>query len=87
MYEDTFFVNSDAAAGYLAPLNSYVPNWSGWKEFSPAAQLAGVGVGGKNYGISMGTDTRGLYYNKPCWPRLAFPSPGTPDVGPGAGRG
>ena len=24
MYEDTFFVNSDVAAGYLAPLNSYV---------------------------------------------------------------
>ena len=26
MYEDTFLVNSDVAAGYLAPLNSYLSN-------------------------------------------------------------
>src|ERR1035438_4020212 len=29
MYEDTFLVNSDVAAGYLSPLDSYLATWSG----------------------------------------------------------
>jgi multiple sugar transport system substrate-binding protein len=64
LYEDTFLVNSDVAAGYLAPIDSYLAKWSGWKEFSPAAQAAAKGVDGHIYGVPMGTDTRGLWYNK-----------------------
>jgi len=64
MYEDTFLVNSDVAAGFLAPIDQYLANWSGWKEFSPAAQAAAKGIDGHIYGVSMGTDTRGLWYNK-----------------------
>ncbi len=86
MYEDTFLVNSDVAAGYLSPLNSYLASWSGWKEFSPAAQAAAKGASGKIYGVSMGTDTRGLYYNKAgiCQGRPAGPL-ASHDVGSGAG--
>jgi multiple sugar transport system substrate-binding protein len=75
MYEDTFLVNSDVAAGYLAPLNSYLSSWSGWKEFSPAAQAAARGANGKVYGVSMGTDTRGLYYNKQVFAKAGLPVP------------
>lgn len=64
LYEDTFLVNSDVAAGFLAPLDSYVSKWSGWKEFSSAAQAAAKSANGHIYGVSMGTDTRGIYYNK-----------------------
>ena len=64
LYEDTFLVNSDVAAGYLAPIDQYVSKWSGWSEFSSAAQAAAKGVDGHVYGVSMGTDTRGLWYNK-----------------------
>jgi multiple sugar transport system substrate-binding protein len=64
MYEDTFLVNSDVAAGYLAPIDQYLAKWPDWKEFSKAAQQAAKGADGKIYGVSMGTDTRGLYYNK-----------------------
>ncbi len=78
MYEDTFLVNSDVAAGYLAPLNSYLANWSGWKEFSPAAQAAARGANGKVYGVSMGTDTRGLYYNKQVFAKAGLPVPWQP---------
>ena len=78
MYEDTFLVNSDVAAGYLAPLNSYLTSWSGWKEFSPAAQLAGRRRRRKNYGVSMGTDTRGLYYNKHMLAKVGLPVPWHP---------
>ena len=78
MYEDTFLVNSDVAAGYLAPLNSYLAKWSGWKEFSPAAQAAARGANGKVYGVSMGTDTRGLYYNKQVFAKAGLPVPWQP---------
>ncbi len=30
MYEDTFLIKADAAAGYLEPLDSYVSDWSDW---------------------------------------------------------
>jgi len=78
MYEDTFLVNSDGTAGYLAPLNSYVSNWSGWKEFSPAAQDAAKSSSGQIYGVSMGTDTRGLYYNKVVFAKAGLPVPWHP---------
>ena len=64
LYEDTFLVNSDTAAGYLAPLDSYVAKWSGWSQYSAAAKAAAKNVNGHIYGVSMGTDTRGLWYNK-----------------------
>ena len=78
MYEDTFLVNSDVTAGYLAPLNSYVSKWSGWKEFSPAAQDAAKSSSGQIYGVSMGTDTRGLYYNKVVFAKAGLPVPWHP---------
>ena len=78
MYEDTFLVNSDVTAGYLAPLNSYVSKWSGWKEFSPAAQNAAKSANGTIYGVSMGTDTRGLYYNKAVFAKAGLPVPWHP---------
>jgi len=78
MYEDTFLVNSDVTAGYLAPLNSYVAKWPGWKEFSPAAQKAAESASGKIYGVSMGTDTRGLYYNKVVFAKAGLPVPWHP---------
>jgi multiple sugar transport system substrate-binding protein len=64
LYEDTFLVNSDVSAGFLAPLDSYVASWPQWKEYSPAAQAAAKSANGHIYGVSMGTDTRGIYYNK-----------------------
>ena len=64
LYEDTFLIKADAAAGYLAPLDSYVSKWSDWKQFPDNARQAGEGDDGKIYGVSLGTDTRGLWYNK-----------------------
>jgi multiple sugar transport system substrate-binding protein len=64
LYEDTFLIKSDASAGYLAPLDGYVKKWSDWSKFPDNAKQAGQGEDGKLYGISMGTDTRALWYNK-----------------------
>jgi multiple sugar transport system substrate-binding protein len=78
MYEDTFLVNSDVTAGYLAPLNSFLAKWPDWKEFSPAAQAAAKAANGQIYGVSMGTDTRGLYYNKQVLQKAGIPVPWHP---------
>ena len=38
--------------------------WKDWGQFPDNAKKAGQGVDNKLYGISMGTDTRALWYNK-----------------------
>ena len=63
VYEDSFMIGSDAAAGYLLPLNKYVTKWVGWKHFYPAMQKI-TEFHGKIYGVMNGSDVRGLWYNK-----------------------
>jgi multiple sugar transport system substrate-binding protein len=78
LYEDTFLVNSDVAAGFLAPIDSYAKAWPDWKQYSPAAQAAARGANGHIYGVSMGTDTRGLYYNKQLLAKAGIAVPWQP---------
>jgi multiple sugar transport system substrate-binding protein len=61
--EDTFMIGSDAAAGYLLPLNKYVDQWPDWEHFYPAMQQITT-INGNIYGIMDGSDVRGLWYNK-----------------------
>ena len=78
MYEDTFLINSDIQAGYLAPLDTYLQSWSDWSEFTPTAKAAAVGQDGKTYGVPMGTDTRALYYNKTLFKQAGIAVPWQP---------
>ncbi|HTJ70752.1 MAG TPA: extracellular solute-binding protein [Actinospica sp.] len=78
MYEDTFLIDSDIQAGYLAPLDSYLSKWSDWSEFTSTAKSAAVGSDGKTYGVPMGTDTRALYYNKTLFKQAGLPVPWQP---------
>ena len=74
MYEDTFQIRSDAAAGYLQPIDEYIADWEDWDRFFDNAKQAGVGDDGKIYGVSTGTDTRGLYYNKEIFAAAGLPT-------------
>jgi multiple sugar transport system substrate-binding protein len=78
LYEDTFLIKSDAAAGYLAPLDSYVSKWPDWSQFYDNAKSAGQGEDGKVYGVSLGTDTRALWYNKDILKKAGVPVPWKP---------
>jgi len=78
MYEDTFRVQSDAEAGYLAPLDTFTATWSDWDMFYDNAKGAGLGADGKTYGIPMGTDTRALWYNKELFQQAGLPVPWQP---------
>ncbi len=59
MYEDTFLVNTDIQAGFLAPIDDYLKDWADWSQFTDAAKTAAKAQDGKTYGVPMGTDTRG----------------------------
>ncbi|ACU70934.1 extracellular solute-binding protein family 1 [Catenulispora acidiphila DSM 44928] len=78
VYEDTFLINSDIKAGYLAPLDSYLASWSDWSQFPDTAKSAARGIDGKTYGVPMGTDTRALYYNKAMLTKAGVAMPWQP---------
>lgn len=79
MYEDTFQLRSDAAAGYLLPIDDYLAEWDDWSQFYDAAKEAGLGGDGKTYGVSMGTDTRAIYYNKQIFAAAGLPADWQPE--------
>lgn len=74
IYEDTFQIRSDAAAGYLLPIDDYLADWDDWKLYDDGAKQAGVGDDGKMYGVSLGTDTRGIYFNKDLFETAGLPA-------------
>ena len=41
MYEDTFLVNTDIQAGFLAPIDDYLKDWADWSQW--AGRRAGSG--------------------------------------------
>ncbi|WEK60612.1 MAG: extracellular solute-binding protein [Candidatus Microbacterium colombiense] len=79
IYEDTFQLRSDAAAGYLLPIDDYLADWDDWSQFYDAAKEAGLGGDGKTYGVSMGTDTRAIYYNKQIFTAAGLPAEWQPE--------
>lgn len=75
MVEDTFLVNSDAAAGYLLPMTKMVKGWKAWNtEFYPTMQKAAESSNGTVYGVPYNTDTRGIYYNKTLFKEAGLPT-------------
>ena len=79
IYEDTFQIRSDAAAGYLLPIDDYLAEWEDWDQFYENAKQAGLGDDGKTYGVSMGTDTRGIYFNKTIFEQAGLPTDWQPE--------
>ncbi|HET6871562.1 MAG TPA: extracellular solute-binding protein [Sporolactobacillaceae bacterium] len=76
--EDTFLINSDASAGFLAPLNDYVNKWSDWSQFSDAMKKGSTGADGNVYGVPYSTDTRGLWYDTNVFKKAGLPVPWKP---------
>lgn len=73
MYEDAFQIRTDAAAGYLHPMDDYVTSWDEWGQFMDSVKEAGKGEDDKLYGISLGTDTRAIYFNKKIFAEVGLP--------------
>jgi multiple sugar transport system substrate-binding protein len=78
MYEDTFLVNTDIQAGFLAPIDDYLKDWPDWSQFTETAKGAAKAQDGKTYGVPMGTDTRALWYNQDLFKKAGIPVPWQP---------
>ncbi|MEJ8305002.1 extracellular solute-binding protein [Saccharibacillus sacchari] len=77
--EDTSIIKSDAAAGYLEPLDTQVAGWADWNEHIIENLKAGVtGEDGKVYGVPATSDTRGIWYNKDLFTQAGLPVPFEP---------
>lgn len=72
--EDTFLINSDAAAGYIQPISDKVSSWSDWSQFITNIKQGVTGSDGKVYGIPYSTDSRGLWYNKTVFAKAGLPA-------------
>jgi len=77
VFEDSFMIGSDAAAGYLLPINKYVTHWQDWKHFYPAMRKI-TEFHGKVYGVMNGSDVRGLWYNKEILEKAGIKVPWQP---------
>lgn len=76
--EDTFMINSDAAAGYLMPIEG-IENWSEWDHFYDNVKEGVKDSKGTLYGIPYNTDTRGLFYNSEILKQAGVEMPWQPE--------
>ncbi|MFF8954310.1 extracellular solute-binding protein [Streptomyces sp. NPDC014894] len=79
VYEDTFRIGSDIAAGYLRPLDDRLGRWKEWGSFQDTAKKAVRGPDGRTYGVPDGTDTRGLWYNRAVFAKAGLPADWRPE--------
>lgn len=77
-YEDTTTIRSDAEAGFLLNLDDYVAKWDDWDQFNDAAKAAGAGDDGSIYAVSLGTDTRAIWYRKSIFEAAGIAVPWKP---------
>lgn len=78
--EDSFLIGSDATAGYLAPLDSYLNSWPEYKQqWFPSMQSITT-FNGHNYGIMDGTDVRLVWYNKNIFQKAGLPTTWQPQT-------
>lgn len=71
--EDSFLIGSDATAGYLQPLESYLNSWSDYQQWFPSMQKITT-FNGHNYGVMNGTDTRLIWFNKNLFQKAGLPT-------------
>jgi len=77
--EDSFLIGSDATAGYLAPMDSYLSSWPEYQQqWFPSMQKITT-FNGHNYGIMDGTDVRLVWYNKDIFQKAGLPTTWQPN--------
>lgn len=76
--EDGFMLKSDAAAGYLEPLDDRLKDWEDWSQFEQAIIDGAKGSDGKQYAVPFSTDTQGIWYDKELFRQAGLPVPFEP---------
>ncbi|MEU0491153.1 extracellular solute-binding protein [Nocardiopsis sp. NPDC006139] len=78
IYQDSFTINQDADAGYLMPLDEYFGSWEDAGQFSTQEAQAVTSLSGERYGVMLGTDVRGLWYNTELLEQAGVETPWEP---------
>lgn len=74
MYYTASWVDADAAAGYLSPLDDGLSAWDEWTEFFPEAVRNGArSADGNTYGVPMAANDIGIWYNKDVFAEAGLP--------------
>lgn len=79
-YEDTMALRADVDAGFLLNLDPYVAEWDDWAQFDDAAKRAGAGDDGRIYAVSLGTDTRAIWYRTSVFEAAGISVPWQPQT-------
>jgi len=72
VYEDTFILLSDVAAGYIQPVDDLVSGWSDWEKLAENSREAVKGEDGHFYAIPTHTDTRAIWYDTRVLSRIGI---------------
>jgi multiple sugar transport system substrate-binding protein len=64
MFLDSSMLRPYIESEYVAPLDSYLKGWKDWDQYFDNIKEVGKGDDGQTYGVSLGTDTRGIWYRK-----------------------
>lgn len=78
IYQDTFTINQDADAGYLMPLDDHFDAWDERDQYSDQEAVAVTSLDGQRYGVMLGTDVRGLWYNTELLEQAGIDTPWEP---------
>jgi multiple sugar transport system substrate-binding protein len=79
MYFSPNWVDADAAAGYLAPLDADLAAWPDWTSQFPEAVRAGsISADGKTYMVPWSSNDIGIWYNKEVFKQAGLPVPWEP---------
>ena len=74
MYYSPDWLDADAAAGYLAPLDEGLAAWPDWEAQFPEAVRAGAAsADGHTYGMPMSANDIGIWYNRDVFAAAGLP--------------
>ena len=74
MYYSPNWLDADAAAGYLSPLDDGLAAWPDWTaQFPEAVREGAKSSDGKTYGVPMSANDIGIWYNKDTFKAAGLP--------------
>jgi multiple sugar transport system substrate-binding protein len=74
MFYSPNWVDADAAAGYLSPLDDGLAAWPDWMaQFPQAVRDGAKSADGKTYGVPMSANDIGIWYNKDTFKAAGLP--------------